>query len=86
MLLNILKSAGRDSKLFRIQSRTHKRKRSYKQDMEKEEGKSKDFSNLIGTETAISWENVKKGRKRTEADERREELLFRYLDEYHWKH
>jgi hypothetical protein len=48
--------------------------------MEKEEDKSNDFSNIIGKDTDVSWEDVKKGRKRTEADERREEVLFRDLE------
>lgn len=35
----------------------------------------RDFSNLVGTDLAVSWEEVESARERSEADERREELL-----------
>lgn len=35
-----------------------------------------DFSNIIGAEIPIEWRTVKGSRKRTEEDEKREEVLL----------
>lgn len=36
---------------------------------------SRDFSNLVGADVAVSWDAIESARERSEADERREELL-----------
>jgi predicted CopG family antitoxin len=35
----------------------------------------RDFSNLIGADVDVSWDAIESARERSEADERREELL-----------
>jgi predicted CopG family antitoxin len=34
-----------------------------------------DYSNLVGTDLDVSWDAIESARERSEADERREELL-----------
>ncbi|OKY77427.1 MAG: DNA binding protein containing RHH/copG family domain [Candidatus Methanohalarchaeum thermophilum] len=46
--------------------------------LELTEKNKKDFSNIIGKNIDISWEEIKETRKRTEEDEDREKLLFRH--------
>jgi len=40
-----------------------------------------DFSNLIGADVDVSWEVVERDRNRSDADERREEVLLERRDE-----
>lgn len=42
------------------------------------EDSEKDFSNIVGADMEVSWEDVEESRKRFEEDDRREELLSRH--------
>lgn len=37
-----------------------------------------DFSNLIGIDLDVEWEEIKKDREKSKKDEKREKILFRH--------